>query len=214
MMFQTKKCVKTLSVKTLFYLWTFAVIEVLYFLQWVLFYLMINICVTGMEKGLKRDDKVRSFCNNRGFQCGSQQMCRQTVAVWMHMSNGFPAKKMEQTIMTSLCDVMRISCARKGRELYKESTTEPQGCCYCIWVFWYKAFGLVSKPQTLYLGCLGALWGGSITRMNVATYLPICMHPALSGGFLVSTTSVVWWQPGRSLPSPLESSKAQITTLW
>ena len=60
-----------------------------------------------------------------------------------------------------------------------------------IWVFWYKAFGLVSKPQTLYLSCLGALQGGSITRMDLATYLSICMHPDLSGGFSVSTTSVV-----------------------
>ena len=60
-----------------------------------------------------------------------------------------------------------------------------------IWVFWYKVFGLVSKPQILYLSCLSALQGGSITRMNFATYLPICMHPDLSGGFLVSSTSVV-----------------------
>ena len=60
-----------------------------------------------------------------------------------------------------------------------------------VWVFWYKAFGLVSKPQTLYLGCLSALQGGSITRMNIATYLSICMHPDLSGGLSVSMTSVV-----------------------
>ena len=25
-----------------------------------------------------------------------------------------------------------------------------------IWVFWYKVFGFISKPQTLYLGCLSA----------------------------------------------------------
>ena len=93
----------------------------------------------------------------------------------------------------------------KGRKLYKESMTEPQGCCYCcLGVFWYKVFGLVSKPQTLYLVCLSALQGGSITRMNIATYLSICIYPDLSGGFSVSTTSVVWWQWGRSLPSPLE----------
>ena len=60
-----------------------------------------------------------------------------------------------------------------------------------VWVFWYKTFGLVSKPPTLYLSCLCALPGGSITRMNCATYLPICIHPDLSGGFLVITTSVV-----------------------
>ena len=40
--------------------------------------------------------------------------------------------------------------------------------------------------------------------MNLVTYLSICMHPNLSGGFSVSMTSVVWWQLGRSLPSPLE----------
>ena len=46
-------------------------------------------------------------------------------------AQGLPTGKMEQTIMTSHSDVMRISHARKGRELYKESTTKPQGCCYC-----------------------------------------------------------------------------------
>ena len=46
-----------------------------------------------------------------------------------------------------------------------------------IWVFWYKTFGSINKPQTLYLGCIGALQGGSKTRMNLATYLSIYMHP-------------------------------------
>ena len=139
-------------------------------------------------------------------------MCRQTMAVPMFMCNGFPARKMEQMIMTSVCDIMRISCARKRREIYKESTTKPQGLLLLSsGCSGSKHLGSVSKPQTLYLGCLGALWGGSITRMNFATYLPICMHPDLSGGFLVSTTSVVWWQPGRSLPSPLEPGIKQST---
>ena len=40
-------------------------------------------------------------------------------------------QKMEQTIMTSHSDVMRISCARQGREVYKKSMTGPQGCCCC-----------------------------------------------------------------------------------
>ena len=44
-------------------------------------------------------------------------MCRQTMAVPMHMHNGFPTGKIEQMIMTSLCDVMRISHGEKGREL-------------------------------------------------------------------------------------------------
>ena len=58
-------------------------------------------------------------------------MCRQTMVVPMCMCNGYPARKMEQMIMTSLCDIMKISHARKGREIYKESMTEPGGCCYC-----------------------------------------------------------------------------------
>ena len=60
--------------------------------------------------------------------------------MWMpadvQMNNGslnahaqwFSHQKMEQMIMTSLCDIMRISCARKGRELYKESMTKPWDC--------------------------------------------------------------------------------------
>ena len=40
--------------------------------------------------------------------------------------------------------------------------------------------------------------------MNIATYLSIYMHPDLSGGLSVSMTSVVWWQLGKSLPSPFE----------
>ena len=44
----------------------------------------------------------------------------------------FSHQKIEQTIMTSLCDVIRISHAREGREVYKESMTKPRGCCcYC-----------------------------------------------------------------------------------
>ena len=50
-----------------------------------------------------------------------------------------------------------------------------------VWVFWYKAFGFVNKPQTLYLSCISAPQGVSITRMNLATYLSICMHPDFAG---------------------------------
>ena len=119
--------------------------------------------------------------------------------------------KMEQTIMTSLCDVMRISCAKKGGSYKKRAWLNLRAVVTVILVFQYKAFGLVCKPQTLYLGYRSALWGGSITRMNFATYLSICMHPDLSGGFSVSTASVVGWQPGRSLPSPLEPGIKQST---
>ena len=61
------------------------------------------------------------------------------MLVHLQMNNGglsghaqwFSCQKMEQMIMMSLCDVMRISHARQGREVYNESMTQPQGCCYC-----------------------------------------------------------------------------------
>ena len=80
--------------------------------------------------------------------------------------------------MTSLCDVMRISHARQGREVYKESTTGPWGCCYCHLSVPVQS---INKPQTLYLSCISAAHRGSITRMNLATSLSICMHPDFAG---------------------------------
>ena len=56
------------------------------------------------------------------------------MAVPVHMHNGFPTGKMEQTIMMSLCDVMRISYATKGGNYEKESTTELGVDCYCLGV--------------------------------------------------------------------------------
>ena len=99
----------------------------------------------------------------------------------------------------------------KGGSYIRRAQPNLRAVVTVVWVFWYKVFGLVSKPQTLYLCCLGALQGGSITRMDLATYLSICMHPDLSGGFSVSTTSDVWQQLGRSLPSPLEPGNEQST---
>ena len=92
----------------------------------------------------------------------------------------------------------------KGGNYIRRAWPNLRAVVTVIWVFWYKVFGFVNKPQPLYFSCIGAPWGGSITRMDIATYLSLCMHPDLAGGLLVSMILVVWWQPGRSLPSPLE----------
>ena len=131
-------------------------------------------------------------------------MCRQTMAIPMCMCSGFLVRRFEQIIMTSLYDVMRISHAVKGGNYKRRARPNLGAAVNVIWVFWYKAFGFVSKPQTVYLSCVSAPQGGSITRMDSVTYLSICIYPDLSGGFSVSVTLVVWWQPGRSLPSTLE----------
>ena len=159
----------------------------------------------AQKRDWKRDEEVQSLCNIWGFWCGYQLICRWTMVVPMYMYNSFPAGRLEQMIMTSLYDIMRISHAVKGGNYKRRAGLNPGATIVTVfWMFWYKAFGLANKPQTLYLGCLGAPQRGSITRMDSATYLSICTLPDLSGGRLVSATLVVWWQLGRSLPSPLE----------
>ena len=64
-------------------------------------YMNIYISVTGMEKGLKRDDQVWSLHNIWGFQCGCWGICRRTMVVPIHMCSGFPTGRLEQMIMTS-----------------------------------------------------------------------------------------------------------------
>ena len=70
----------------------------------------------------------------------------------------------------------------KGGNYIRRAQPDLRAVVTDICVFQYKAFGFINKPQTLYLGCIGAPQGGSITRMNLATYLSICMHPDFAGG--------------------------------
>ena len=62
----------------------------------------------------KRDDEVRNLRHFQLIWHGCQWMCRQTMAVLPCMCNGFPAKLMEQMIMTSFFAVMRFSRAIEG----------------------------------------------------------------------------------------------------
>ena len=130
-------------------------------------------------------------------------MCRQTMAVLLCMCSGFPTKRLKQTIVTSLYDVMRVSHATEGGN-YKRRAWLSLGGCYCCLGVLTQAFRSFNKPQTLYFGCLSAPWVGSITRMHSVICLSICMHPDLFGGLWVIATSFIWWQPCRLLPPPLE----------
>ena len=70
----------------------------------------------------------------------------------------------------------------KGGKYIRKAQLDLRPVVTVIWVFQYKAFRLINKPQTLYLGCIGAPHGGSITRMNLSTCLSICMHSEFAGG--------------------------------
>ena len=63
---------------------------------------------------------------------GCQQVCRQTMAVLLCMCSGFPAKMVEQTIVMSLNDVMKISHAIEGGNYKRGSATKLKefSCCY------------------------------------------------------------------------------------
>ena len=55
------------------------------------------------------------------------------MAFPLHMHSGFPTERVEHMIMMSYNDVTVISHAILGREVYKESTHAPQGCCLGFW---------------------------------------------------------------------------------
>ena len=56
----------------------------------------------------KRDNEVWNLCHFRFIWHECQRMHRQTKAVLLCMHIGFPAKLMEQMIVTSLYDITRI----------------------------------------------------------------------------------------------------------
>ena len=62
----------------------------------------------------KRDNEVWTLCNIQDIWHGCRQIQRQTMAVLLHMCSGFPTEILEQTIVTSLYDVTRVSHATEG----------------------------------------------------------------------------------------------------
>ena len=70
----------------------------------------------------------------------------------------------------------------KGGKYIRKEQPVLRAVVTVIWVFWYKAIGFINKPQTLYLNCISAPHGESITRMNFSKCLSIRMHPESARG--------------------------------
>ena len=83
----------------------------------------------------KRDDEVQNLCNIRDIRHGCRQMHRQIMAVLLCMCSGFPAEMLEQKIVTSLYDVMRVSCATVGENYKKRARPSLGAAVTVIWVF-------------------------------------------------------------------------------
>ena len=66
------------------------------------------------EKGYGKETTRFRVCNFCYIWHGHRWVCRQTMAVLLHMCSGFPTKIIEQMIMTSLNDIMRISHMTEG----------------------------------------------------------------------------------------------------
>ena len=83
----------------------------------------------------KRDDEVQNLCNIWDIQHGCWQMCRRIMVVLLHMCSGFPAKILEQMIVTSLYDVTRVSFATVGGNYKRRARLSHRAagcyCCYC-----------------------------------------------------------------------------------
>ena len=76
------------------------------------------------------------------------------MVILLHMHSGFPAKIMEQTIVTSLNDITMFSHASEGGNYKKGSATELKefGCCYycCLGISTHVLGSLQShRPSTL-----------------------------------------------------------------
>ena len=76
------------------------------------------------------------------------------MAVLLYMHSGFPAKMVEQMFVTSLNDIMRISCLLEGGNYKRGSATRLKefGCCYycCLGVSAHVLGSLLShRPSTL-----------------------------------------------------------------
>ena len=138
----------------------------------------------------KRDNKVWNLCNIRDIWHGCQQMCRQIMAV-LYMYSGFPAKILEQTIVTSLYDVMRVSHAILGVN-YKRRAWLSLGLLLLSSGCFNTSILVFSKPQTLYFGCLSAPQVESISGMHSVVCFSISMHPDLFGRLWVIVTSFIW----------------------
>ena len=62
-------------------------------------------------------------------------MHRQTMVLMLHMCSGFPAKRLEQTIMTSLYDITRISHATVGGNYKRKAWPSLRAAVTVVWVF-------------------------------------------------------------------------------
>ena len=129
---------------------------------------------------------------------GCWRVCRWTMTVPLHMHSGFPTKMVEQMIMTSWNDVMKISHAIEGGNYKRGSATELRRVQLLLPLLsgcFSTSVRVLTKPQILYLGCLGAPRVDAYPGCTVLFVFAISMHPDLFGGLWVVMTLFIWRWP-------------------
>ena len=78
-------------------------------------------------------------------------MCRQTMAVLLCMCSSFTTEILEQMIVTSLYDVVRVSHATVGGNYKRRAQLSLRICYYCHLAVLTQSFGSLAshRPSTL-----------------------------------------------------------------
>ena len=99
----------------------------------------------------KRDNEVWTLHNIWDLWHGCRWMCRWTMAVLLHVHSGSSTEILEQTIVTSLYDVTRVSHATVGGNYKRRLWLSLRGCYYCHLGVLTQEFGsLIShRPSNL-----------------------------------------------------------------
>ena len=194
-------------------------IYILYNIHIYVYICMYNICIFiciykchRHGKGIrKRDYEVRTLHNIWDFWHGRRQMHRWNVVVLLCMHSGFPAERLQQMIVMSLYDVMRISHATGGGNYKRRAQPSFRAAVTVIWVFQHKCLGLLTSHTPSTLAVLVPLEWEACPECTV---LFVCQYACIQTyleDFWVIVTSFIWRQPGRPLPPLLEPGIKQST---
>ena len=146
---------------------------------------------------------------------GCWQVYRQIMTVLLHMCSGFPAKMVEQTFVTSLNDVTRVSHVLVGGNYKRGSATKLKefGCCYyCHLGVLTQVLGSLQshRPSTSAVS-VSLASRKHILEVQCCLFLPIACILTYLEDFELSWLYLSDGDQGGPLPSPLEPGIKQST---
>ena len=120
-------------------------------------------------------------------------MCRRTMAFPLCMCSGLPTEKVEQTIVTSLDDVIMIPCDIWGGKYIRRAHL---GFRAVMWVSGTEWLGLLLSHQPSTVAISVPLMGQEHTQDELSSLFIQVHAPRHFGNTLVSMALVVWQLAG------------------